>query len=80
MQLVMGYWGGSTKRAYHHTAPVNDLYALHEALIMLQEEGLEASHRRHRRNHEALVAGLAAMGLRMAVAPEHSPARPGALG
>ena len=37
MQLVMGYWGGG-KRAYHHTAPVNDLYALHESLLMLQEE------------------------------------------
>jgi alanine-glyoxylate transaminase/serine-glyoxylate transaminase/serine-pyruvate transaminase len=70
MQLVMGYWGGSSKRAYHHTAPVNDLYALHEALVMLQEEGLEASHRRHRRNHLALVAGLEAMGLGMAVAEE----------
>ena len=70
MQLVMGYWGGSSKRAYHHTAPVNDLYALHEALVMLQEEGLEASHQRHRRNHLALVAGLEAMGLGMAVAEE----------
>ena len=40
MQLVMGYWGGSSKRAYHHTALVNDLYALHESLVMLQEEGL----------------------------------------
>lgn len=70
MQLVMGYWGGSAKRAYHHTAPVNDLYALHEALLMLREEGLEAAHRRHRHNHNALVAGLEAMGLAMAVAPE----------
>jgi alanine-glyoxylate transaminase/serine-glyoxylate transaminase/serine-pyruvate transaminase len=70
MQLIMGYWGGSSKRAYHHTAPVNDLYALHESLIMLQEEGLEATHQRHRRNHEGLVAGLEAMGLAMAVAPE----------
>jgi alanine-glyoxylate transaminase/serine-glyoxylate transaminase/serine-pyruvate transaminase len=71
MQLVMGYWGGSSKRAYHHTAPVNDLYALHESLVMLQEEGLEAAQQRHRRNHEGLVAGLEAMGLVMAVAPEH---------
>jgi alanine-glyoxylate transaminase/serine-glyoxylate transaminase/serine-pyruvate transaminase len=70
MQLIMGYWGGSSKRAYHHTAPVNDLYALHESLLMLQEEGLEAAHQRHRRNHEGLVAGLEAMGLAMAVAPE----------
>ena len=71
MQLVMGYWGGSSKRAYHHTAPVNDLYALHEALVMLQEEGLETAQARHLRNHRALVAGLEAMGLEMAVAQEH---------
>ena len=71
MQLVMGYWGGSSKRAYHHTAPVNDLYALHEALVMLQEEGLEASHARHRHNHLALVAGLEAMGLKLAVEPQY---------
>ena len=71
MQLVMGYWGGGARRAYHHTAPVNDVYALHEALVMLQEEGLAAAHARHRHNHEALVAGLEAMGLAMAVAPEH---------
>lgn len=71
MKLVMGYWGGGSKRAYHHTAPVNDLYALHESLVMLQEEGLEAAFARHRRNHDALVAGLEAMGLSMAVAAEH---------
>lgn len=71
MQLVMGYWGGDAKRAYHHTAPVNDLYALHEALVILHEEGLEAAWARHRRHHNALVAGLEAMGLSMAVAPEH---------
>jgi len=71
MQLVMGYWGGSSKRAYHHTAPVNNLYALHESLLMLREEGLAAAHSRHRRNHEALVAGLEAMGLAMAVAAPH---------
>jgi alanine-glyoxylate transaminase/serine-glyoxylate transaminase/serine-pyruvate transaminase len=67
MQLVMGYWGGESKRAYHHTAPVNALYALHESLLMLREEGLENAIQRHRRNHRALVAGLEAMGLRMAV-------------
>jgi alanine-glyoxylate transaminase/serine-glyoxylate transaminase/serine-pyruvate transaminase len=71
MQLIMGYWGGNAKRAYHHTAPVNDLYALHEALLMLQEEGLAAAHARHRRNHEGLVAGLEAMGLDMTVAAEY---------
>ena len=70
MQLVMGYWGGNSKRAYHHTAPVNALYALHESLVMLQEEGLEAAFQRHQHNHLALVAGLEAMGLAMAVAAE----------
>ncbi|MFV0277500.1 MAG: pyridoxal-phosphate-dependent aminotransferase family protein [Parahaliea sp.] len=71
MQLVMGSWGGNTKRAYHHTAPVNALYALHEALVMLQEESLQMAWTRHRRHHTALVAGLEAMGLSMAVASEH---------
>jgi alanine-glyoxylate transaminase / serine-glyoxylate transaminase / serine-pyruvate transaminase len=71
MQLVMGYWGGNAKRAYHHTAPVNDLYALHESLVMLEEEGLDNAFARHRLNHEALVAGLEAMGLSMTVAAEH---------
>jgi len=71
MQLVMGYWGGSSKRAYHHTAPVNDLYALHEALVILEEEGLEAAFARHQRNHELLVTGLEAMGLTMAVEQAH---------
>jgi alanine-glyoxylate transaminase/serine-glyoxylate transaminase/serine-pyruvate transaminase len=68
MQLVMGYWGGSTKRAYHHTAPVNALYALHESLVMLEEETLESAWARHSFMHRALVAGLEAMGLSMAVA------------
>jgi len=61
--LVMGYWGGSGKRAYHHTAPINSLYALHEALVMVQEEGLENVWARHQKHHAALRAGLEAMGL-----------------
>jgi len=67
MQLVMGYWGGESKRAYHHTAPVNAMYALHESLLMLEEEGLEASFERHASNHQALVTGLENLGLAMAV-------------
>ena len=63
MNLVMGYWGGNAKRAYHHTAPVNALYSFHEALVMLQEEGLENAWQRHMHNHLALRAGLEAMGL-----------------
>ena len=67
MNLVMGYWGSGTKRAYHHTAPVNTLYALHESLVMLQEEGLENAWARHARNHQALKAGVEALGLRFVV-------------
>ena len=67
MQLIMSYWGEGKKRAYHHTAPVNALYGLHESLLILKEEGLETSFTRHRTNHQALVAGLEAMGLDMAV-------------
>jgi len=63
LNLVMGYWGSGTKRAYHHTAPINALYSLHEALLLLKEEGLEQAWARHRRNHLALRAGLEAMGL-----------------
>jgi len=63
LNLVMGYWGTGAKRAYHHTAPINALYSLHEALVMLQEEGLENSWARHQKNHLALKAGLEAMGL-----------------
>lgn len=63
MNLVMGYWGQGTRRAYHHTAPVNAMYALHEALLMVYEEGLENAWERHRHNHEALKAGIEAMGL-----------------
>lgn len=71
MQLVMGYWGDNAKRVYHHTAPVNALYALHEALLILKEEGLEAAWQRHRRHHTALAAGFEALGLALVVAPEH---------
>ena len=69
MGLIMSYWGGEGGRTYHHTAPINALYGLHEALVVLEEEGLAAAHDRHRRNHEALVAGLEAAGLSMLVAP-----------
>ncbi|PJA33289.1 MAG: alanine--glyoxylate aminotransferase [Zetaproteobacteria bacterium CG_4_9_14_3_um_filter_53_7] len=63
LNLVMGYWGAGSKRAYHHTAPVNALYALHEALVILEEEGLENTWARHRKHHNALKAGIEAMGL-----------------
>ena len=66
LNLVMGYWG-SGKRVYHHTAPINLLYGLHEALAMLQEEGLENSWARHRHQHLALRSGIEAMGLALLV-------------
>ena len=69
--LVMGYWGPNAKRAYHHTAPVNAMYALHESLVMLQDEGLENAHARHYNNHLVLRAGLEAMGLSFVVDEEH---------
>lgn len=71
MNLIMDYWGGSIKRSYHHTAPINALYALHEALVILKEESLEQAWARHELHHQALVAGLEAMGLTMRVAASH---------
>ena len=66
MNLLLGYWGETT-RTYHHTAPTNSLYALHEALLILKEEGIENSWARHMRHHLALKAGLEAMGLKFLV-------------
>lgn len=71
MQLVMGYWGAGAKRAYHHTAPVNSIYALHEALVILHQEGLQAAWQRHARNHEMLKNGLQALGLEFVVDREY---------
>jgi alanine-glyoxylate transaminase/serine-glyoxylate transaminase/serine-pyruvate transaminase len=71
MSLLMGYWGGEGGRTYHHTAPINALYGLHEALLALLEEGLDAAHARHWRAHEALAAGVEAAGLKFLVAPAH---------
>ena len=67
--LVLQYWDSAAKRTYHHTAPVNSLYALHESLVMLAEEGLEAAWQRHQLHHMALKAGLEALGLEFLVQP-----------
>ena len=71
VSLVAAYWdpesAGGTKRAYHHTAPVNMVYALHEALRRLQGEGVQAAWERHARMHEALAAGLEALDLAFVV-------------
>ncbi len=61
VSMLASYWGED--RVYHHTAPINMTYGLYEALTLILEEGLEACFRRHRRNHLALKAGLAALGI-----------------
>jgi alanine-glyoxylate transaminase/serine-glyoxylate transaminase/serine-pyruvate transaminase len=67
--LVMGYWGNQSgaKRSYHHTAPVNALYALHESLRLLANEGLENAWARHRKMHLLLRDGLTQLGLKFVV-------------
>lgn len=68
LNLVLAYWNAEGgKRTYHHTAPVNSLYALHESLLLLQEEGLEKAWARHRAQHEMLAAGLTKLGLEFVV-------------
>ena len=67
LNLVLGYWSGEGKRTYHHTAPINPLYGLHEALVMVAEEGLENAWARHRAMHDKLRAGLEAMGMKFVV-------------
>lgn len=62
LSLVLGYWDSGGGRVYHHTAPINMIYALAEALRIVAEEGLEARWERHRRAHEALRGALAEFG------------------
>lgn len=69
LTMVRKYWGA--ERVYHHTAPINALYALHEALRLVLEEGLEARWRRHAEAHARLVAGVEAMGMAMHVRAPH---------
>ena len=71
LQLLMSYWGGEGGRAYHHTAPVNAVYGLHEAMVALFEEGQAAVIARHLAMHQALHAGLGALGLELNVAEAH---------
>ena len=61
LALLSAYWG--TGRGYHHTAPVTMIYALHEALALIVEEGLETRLKRHQKNAAALHAGLEAIGI-----------------
>jgi alanine-glyoxylate transaminase/serine-glyoxylate transaminase/serine-pyruvate transaminase len=69
LTLIRRYWGG--ERAYHHTAPINMLYGLAEALEIVEEEGLPARFARHRHAHERLVRELASMGLGLESAEGH---------
>ena len=62
LSMIAAYGGES--RVYHHTAPINALYGLHEALVVLEEEGIEQSWERHRANHMALRAGIEAKAAR----------------
>ncbi len=62
LSLIADYWAEQT-RAYHHTAPISMLYALREALRLIEEEGLPARFARHQLNSRALLAGLMALGL-----------------
>ena len=71
MNLVMGYWDGKGGRTYHHTAPVNSMYGLHESLVILKEIGLENSWAKHAFHHKALAAGIEAMGLGFVVDKEY---------
>ena len=71
ISLVVSYWSGA-KRTYHHTAPINALYGLHEALLLVQEEGLENAWARHKRNSELFRAGLEKIGLKTFVTGETS--------
>jgi alanine-glyoxylate transaminase / serine-glyoxylate transaminase / serine-pyruvate transaminase len=70
MGLISHYWAESS-RAYHHTAPINMNYALHEALRIVLQEGLPARFERHHHNHLALREGLQALGIDFAVAAEN---------
>ena len=61
ISMLRNYWGAD--RAYHHTAPINMNYGLHQALRRVLDEGLESRFARHQLNHRALKAGLTAMGI-----------------
>lgn len=69
MSMVQRYWG--EERFYHHTAPISMIYALHESLRLILEEGLEARWARHQLNHRALKVGLAAMTITYAAVEGH---------
>ena len=61
LTMIRSYWS-DRQRSYHHTAPISMNYALHQALALVLEEGLETRFERHRVNSQALTAGLQALG------------------
>ena len=67
LSLVMDYWSGEGARSYHHTAPINSMYALHESLLLLKDEGLKNSWARHEIQHKFLKIGLENLGLSLLV-------------
>lgn len=67
MSLIGEYWQKDHKRAYHHTAPINMLYALYQALLLFFEEGAEKVFQRHAECHNKLKAGLEELGLKLYV-------------
>ena len=70
LNLIMSYWEGEGGRSYHHTAPVNALYGLHEALLILKEIGIENSWKKHMDNHLLLRNGLEELGIEYLVKEE----------
>lgn len=69
LNLVLAYWDSDGGRSYHHTAPVNALYGLNEALAIVEDEGLKNAWARHAQTHNSLRAGVEAMGLTFLVDP-----------
>ena len=67
LSLIDGYWSESGQRSYHHTAPVNSIFALAESLRLVKQEGLEHAWERHCQVSEQLVVGLKQLGLEMMV-------------
>lgn len=67
INLIAQYWSGEKSRVYHHTAPINMLYGLYQALLLIIEEGVDSVYKRHRENHLKLVEGLEKLGLDMYV-------------
>ncbi|MDQ6806516.1 MAG: aminotransferase class V-fold PLP-dependent enzyme [Actinomycetota bacterium] len=76
LHAILAYWredaAGALPRAYHHTAPINMIYALHESLGIVLDEGLPERWERHRRAHEALGAALEPLGLQRLAPPDEA--------